>query len=230
MALQLASPRIPERAGPPPVDGICPLGWLDRSDTFLAPGTIQHISEGCQIHADGDAADHLYRVVSGVVRTCKYLSDGRRQIEAFYTENDVFGFETGIVYTLSAEAVTDCTIVAFRRRAIESLAQKDSVVSSQLASAMLREFSRARAHALVLGRRGAVEKIATFLTDLATNMPSNGIIQLAMTRQDIADYLSLTIETVSRTLTLLERDGLIAIPNTRQIAIRDQAALDALVA
>jgi CRP/FNR family nitrogen fixation transcriptional regulator len=95
---------------------------------------------------------------------------------------------------------------------------------------MLREFSRARAHALVLGRRGAVEKIATFLTDLATNMPSNGIIQLAMTRQDIADYLSLTIETVSRTLTLLERDGLIAIPNTRQIVIRDQAALDALVA
>lgn len=209
-----------------------PTSQLDESeaDSFRAPGTVQHFSQDRQIFADGEAADHFYRVVSGVVRACKYLSDGRRQIEAFYVAGDMFGLEANSHYSLTAEAVNDATVVSYRRKAVEALAQKDAVLSSQLMSAMMQALGHARNHSLVLGRRGAAEKLASFLTECAAHAFSAGVIQLAMTRQDIADYLGLTIETVSRTLTQLERDHVIALPNTRQIRLCNRSALEDLAA
>lgn len=201
-----------------------------EADAFRAPGTVQHFLPDRQIFADGDPADHFYRVVTGVVRACKFLSDGRRQIEAFYVTGDVFGLEAGLNYNISAEAVSDSTVIAFRRKAVEALAQKDIALSTQLTTAVMRALGHARSHALLLGRRGAVEKVASFLNEWATHSASAGVIHLAMTRQDIADYLGLTIETVSRTLTQLERDRLIALLNTRQIRLCNRAALEDLAA
>lgn len=201
-----------------------------EADTFRAPGTVHHFTQDRQIFADGDPADHFYRVVSGVVRACKFLSDGRRQIEAFFVAGDLFGFEAGLHYSLSAEAVNDSTVIAYRRKAVDALAQKDMVLSSQLMTAMMRALSHSRNHSLVLGRRGAAEKVASFLNEWAIHSATAGTIHLAMTRQDIADYLGLTIETVSRTLTQLERDHLIALPNTRQIRLCNRTALEDLAA
>jgi CRP/FNR family nitrogen fixation transcriptional regulator len=234
MAAQLAasppSPQFQLCALPLDAVGLRPQGEPAREEGLHAPGTVQHFVQDRQIYADGDPANHLYKVVSGVVRACKFLNDGRRQIEAFYVEGDVFGFEAGATYTICAEAVTSCTLVAFRRKVVEALAQKDNGLSAQLLAAMLRAFSRTRAHALVLGRRGAAEKVALFLAEWAGHSAGTGLVQLAMTRQDIADFLGLTIETVSRTLTQFERDRLIALPNIRQIQLCNRAALNALAA
>jgi CRP/FNR family nitrogen fixation transcriptional regulator len=214
-----------------PAGGVWPVPLQEEGspEAFRAPGTVHYFAQDRQIFAGGDAVEHLYRVVSGVVRACKFLSDGRRQIESFYVAGDVFGLEAGMEYSLSAEAVTDCTVVAFRRKAVDALAQKDAALALQLMIAMMQALAQARSHALLLGRRGAAEKVASFLTEWASHSSCDGLVNLAMTRQDVADYLGLTIETVSRTLTQLERDHLIALPNTRQIRLCNRAALESLV-
>lgn len=201
-----------------------------ESDSLRAPGTVQHYAQDREVYADGDPAEMFFKVVSGVVRSCKFLSDGRRQIEAFHVAGDVFGFELGANYTLTAEAVSDCTLVAYRRRGVEALAQKDEVLSHQLYALAMRCLAHAQGHSLLLGRRSAAEKVASFLMEWAAHSSHAGIVSLAMTRQDIADYLGLTIETVSRTLTQLERDFLIELPNTRQIRLRNRDALEDLTA
>lgn len=226
----VSAPIAPLRSMAPGAVWPVPRPEESESDAFRAPGTVQHFVQDRQIFADGDPADHFYRVVSGVVRACKFLNDGRRQIEAFHVAGDVFGLEAGLTYSISAEAVSDSTVVAFRHKAAMALAQKDLALSSQLMTAVTRALSHARSHALLLGRRGAVEKVASFLNEWAAHSASAGIIHLAMTRQDIADYLGLTIETVSRTLTQLERDRIIALPNTRQIRLCNRTALEDLAA
>jgi len=163
--------------------------------------------------------------MSGVVRTCKFLSDGRRQIDAFHVAGDVFGIETGAVRTLSAEAVSDCRIVAVRHQPFDKTSAAVAV-PQQLFIQVMRNLARAQDHAILLGRRSALEKVAAFLLSWAAQSAcACGTISLAMTRQDIGDYLGLTIETVSRTLSQLERDDVIELPSVRQIKVKDLEAL-----
>jgi CRP/FNR family nitrogen fixation transcriptional regulator len=206
------------------------LPGTDTPEPLRAAGSVIQFSEGKEIFAEGDHADAFFKVVSGVVRICKFLNDGRRQIEAFHAEGDVFGFELGDEYALSAEAVSDCTLIRYRRRGVEVLAQKDEAVMGQLFKYAIHNMARAQGHSLLLGRRGAVEKVASFLLEWAGDAGQSQIINLAMMRQDIADYLGLTIETVSRTLTQLERDGFIALPNSKQVRLRNIEALEDLAA
>jgi CRP/FNR family nitrogen fixation transcriptional regulator len=186
---------------------------------FQTAGTVIHVSAGHEIFAEGDASDAFYKVISGTVRLCKFLSDGRRQIEAFHVADEIFGFELGGEHVLCAEAVSECTLVSYRRRNVEALAKADQTVARQLFQYALKSLAQARERSLLLGRRGAAEKVAIFLLQLAKNSSDKCLINLAMTRQDIADYLGLTIETVSRSLSQLERDGLIALPNAREIRL-----------
>jgi CRP/FNR family nitrogen fixation transcriptional regulator len=202
----------------------------NNTDAFGAPGTVRRFRRDSEIFADGDAAEMFFKVMSGVVRSCKFLSDGHRQIEAFHVAGDVFGFELGAEHALSAEAVSDCTLVAYRRRGVESLAQKDEALSYQLFSFVMRSLVHAQGHSLLLGRRSAAGKVASFLIEWAAHSTHEGFICLSMTRQDIADYLGLTIETVSRTLTQFEREYLIELPNTRQVRLRNRDALEDLAA
>jgi CRP/FNR family nitrogen fixation transcriptional regulator len=207
--------------------------WMANQDTkerLQTMGTIVHIAEGREIFAQGEASDTFYKVVSGVVRLCKFLSDGRRQIEAFHVAGDVFGFETGSERALSAEAVNDCTLISYRRRNVEQLANSDETVSRQLLQFALRNLAQAQDHSLLLGRRGAAEKVASFILGWAERCPGEGVVYLAMARQDIADYLGLTIETVSRSLSQFERDGVIALPALRQLKVLDTDALEDLAA
>ena len=150
----VSAPIAPLRSMVPGAVWPVPQPEESDADAFRAPGTVQHFVQDRQIFADGDPADHFYRVVSGVVRACKFLNDGRRQIEAFHVAGDVFGLEAGLTYSISAEAVSDSTVVAFRHKAAMALAQKDLALSSQLMTAVTRALSHARSHALLLGRRG----------------------------------------------------------------------------
>lgn len=205
------------------------IAALDEGREVLRVGAVSHIVADREVFAEGDAPDVFFKIVSGTVRTCKFLSDGRRQIEAFYTAGDVFGFELEEARTLGAEAVSDCNLITYRRRGVEAAALHDETLARQLLSYAMQGVGHAQKHAFLLGRRAAVEKVATFLLTWAARHGRHGQLELPMSRQDMADYMGLTIETVSRTLSQMERDGLIAIPNARQIRLLSRQALEDLI-
>ncbi|WP_395666541.1 helix-turn-helix domain-containing protein [Methylocella sp.] len=203
--------------------------WAEtaRGPAEVAPGPggqALHFLADSEIFADGDECVSFYRVVSGVVRTCKFRSDGRRQIDAFYLPGDVFGFEAGARHALCAEAVSEASVIAYRWRGADSLPVDDRA-AQQLFAAALHELRRAQDHSLLLGRRSAFQKVAAFLIDMIERSPYEDSVELAMSRQDIADYLGLTIETVSRTLSQFEREEAIALPSARRVRVLDRAAL-----
>ncbi len=202
-----------------------PNFWDEQ--TGLA-GNVVSFPQDQAIYGEGDDAVLFFKIVSGVVRTCKYLGDGRRQIDAFYVAGDVFGIEPAETYRLSAEAVCGCTLIAYRRRGLETLNGKDEATAKYLFQFALQNAARAQDHALLLGRRSAVEKLAAFLLDWARHSAQLGTVTLEMSRQDIADFLGLTIETVSRTLSKLEKDSVIKLSAARSIQLRNLAMLRAL--
>lgn len=178
------------------------------------------------IFGEGDPADFFYKVISGAVRTCKLLMDGRRQIDAFHLQGDVFGVEAGLEHRFAAEAVQAVKLRVFRRREIGEMIATDPSAVSGLMLAMARSLERAQDHMLLLGRKCAREKIATFLLGMSDRIAHATTIELPMSRTDIADHLGLTIETVSRTLTQLQREHVIAIPSGRRvIVLRNAPAL-----
>lgn len=189
----------------------------------LAGKVIEFAQDTC-IFDEGDATRSFYKVVSGVVRTCKYRSGGRRQIDGFHEEGDIFGLEPGTEYSLTAEAVSDCTLVAYKWRGLEA-ACGDGDRTAMVFGFALKSLQRTRDHALLLGGATAAQKVATFLFEIAERRQADGAVDLLMCRQDIADYLGLTIETVSRTLSQFERNGLIALPSARHVVLRDPRGL-----
>jgi len=194
-------------------------------------GTARRVAKDEEIFAEGDRAAYFYKVVSGAVRTFKLLSDGRRQIDAFHLPGDIFGLESGEEHRFSAEALGDVTIIAYRRCSLEVLATRDQSFANQVIASVMRSLERAQDHMLLLGRKHALEKIATFLLVLSERLAEDGHVDLPMSRIDIADHLGLTIETVSRSLTQLERQGVIKLPaHRRSIVLRDRAALQRLEA
>jgi len=207
-----------------------PGGDREAQEPLRAAGTVVQVPEGREIFAEGADTDVFYKIISGVVRTCKFLNDGRRQIAAFHVAGEVFGFELGAERQLAAEAVSDCTLIAYRRRSIELMAQKDETISRQLLGYAMQNLAQAQEHSLLLARRGAAEKMALFLLDWQARSARRDMVHLVMTRQEIADYLSLTIETVSRSLSQFERDGVIALPNTRDVCLLNIEALEELAA
>jgi CRP/FNR family nitrogen fixation transcriptional regulator len=198
------------------------------SPEAVALGSTRTAAKDEEIFAEGDRAGFFYRVVSGAVRTFKLLSDGRRQIDAFHLPGDVFGLETGEEHRFSAEALGDATIIAYRRCNLGSLAQDGGEFSRQIVTAMMRSLEQAQNHMLLLGRKNALEKVATFLLVLSERISRDDRVDLPMSRLDIADHLGLTIETVSRSLTQLERQGVINLPTHRSIILRNKAALQRL--
>ena len=190
-------------------------------------GQVLNFAQDSEIYAECSEVRSFYKVVGGVVRTCKFLSDGRRQIEGFHSAGDIFGLELGDTHGLSAEAVSDCTIVAYRWRGLSAAAARNDQMAPQVFQFAMQCLQRAQQHALLLGRRSAAQRVAAFLVEMADD-EEPATVHLAMTRQDIADYLGLTIETVSRTLSQFERDRVIALPSTRHVVLEDRDALMAL--
>ncbi len=206
-----------EAHAPQPV----PPGLFRQKQPDVLP--LLHFAPDENIFAEGDQAGGMYRVVSGMVRACKFQADGRRHIDAFHKPGDVFGFELGRERQLSAEAVNACALVKLRRPALEA----DPAIAAQLYDYAMRSLAHAQAHALLLGRCSAGQKLATFILEMLADKPA-GLMELPMARHDIADYLGLTIETVSRTMAQFEKDGLLELITARRLRLRDRKGLAAL--
>jgi CRP/FNR family nitrogen fixation transcriptional regulator len=203
-------------------------GAMPRSESE-PQGVPLRLAKGEELFAEGEAADYFYKVVTGTVRTYKLLSDGRRQIDAFHLTGDIFGIEAGAEHRFSAEAVGDASIVAYRRSSLDRLTRDYPAFGEQVMSSMMHRLERAQDHMLLLGRKTAQEKIATFLLDLAERLNEENHLELPMLRTDIADHLGLTIETVSRTLAEFARKGLIKLTaGSRSVALSNKAGLQFL--
>lgn len=189
-------------------------------------GAMMAYPRNTEIFGENEPADYLYKVVSGSVRTYKILSDGRRQVGGFYLPGDVFGLEFAEEHSLSAEAITDAKVLVVKRTALHALAGRDASVAQQLFALTGRELHRVQDRILLL-IKSAHERVASFLLEMAERAAQKNTIDLPMSRQDIADYLGLTIETVSRTLTSLETAAAIEVSTSRRIVLRDRAALAA---
>ena len=200
------------------------------ASTRMPTGTQMVLAKGEELFAEGDDAEFFYEVVSGAIRTYKLLSDGRRQIDAFHLPADIFGLEAGTEHRFSAEAVGDVTVIAYRRSRLTTLIQDDAEFRDRIMNATLRSLERAQDHMLLLGRKTAQEKMASFLLDMADRLSDDHEhFELPMQRSDIADHLGLTIETVSRTLTQFARNGLIELlPASRSIGLCNKLALSGL--
>ncbi len=180
-----------------------------------------------EIYGESEPADYLYKVVRGTVRTYKLLNDGRRQIGGFYGAGDIFGLETGEMHSFSAEAITDCRALMIKRSTLMALAERDHEVARELWAVTGRELRRGQDHLMLLVK-SAQERVAAFLLEMAKQVSGGKVVQLPMPRQDIADYLGITIETVSRTLTLLEHAATIELSSSREIILHDRSALSRL--
>ena len=198
------------------------IGSLDQTMRLL--GAVMSYPRNAEIFGENEPAAFVYQVVSGSVRTYKVLSDGRRQIGGFYLPGDIFGLQFGDDYTLSAEAIADTKVLAVKRSAFNALAGKSPSLAQELFALTGREL-RAMQKRVLLLVQSAQERVASFLLEMAERTPASNAIELPMSRQDIADYLGLTIETVSRTLTALETAAAIALPTSRRVVLRNRAAL-----
>lgn len=201
-----------------------PPNQLGGNIDFL--GTLMSFASNTEIYGDGEPIDYFYKVLSGTVRTCKVRIDGRRQIGGFYLPGDVFGVEVGAEHSFSAEAVTDCQVLLINRRRVMARAARETAVARELWRLIGDELGRVQDHILLL-IKSAEERVASFLLEMAG--PASETINLPMTRQDIGEYLGLTIETVSRTLAHLEATAAIEV-RSRQIMLRDCSALRRLSA
>ena len=189
-------------------------------------GASMSFKKGAEIYGENEPADYVYKLVSGTARSYQILNDGRRQIQGFYFPGDILGLESGAEHAACAEAMSDVTVLVVRRSAIFAAATRDSDVANQLWAYTSRELNHARRHAMLLVKT-AQERVASFLLQLADRFAGNAV-ELPMSRQDIADYLGLTIETVSRTLTQFQDDAAIELPSSRRVVLRNRLALNNL--
>jgi CRP/FNR family nitrogen fixation transcriptional regulator len=218
--ISLGSPGMPYRA-----DEREPL-----EQAMHLMGATASYPRNTEIFGDNEPAKYLYKVLSGTVRTYKILSDGRRQIGGFYLPGEVFGLEFANEHALSAEAITEVKVLVVKRSALDNLASRDAGFARQFFLLTSRELSRMQDRILLL-IKSAQERVVSFLLEMAARAPAGNStghrnsIELPMSRQDIADYLGLTIETVSRTLTALECASAIEVRTSRRIFLRDPSAL-----
>jgi CRP/FNR family nitrogen fixation transcriptional regulator len=217
------------RAGTRTADAIVAQpGQLDALVALEQIGTRHSFSRNDEIYAEGGGAEVWYKVVSGTVRICKLLADGRRHIAEFCFSGDSFGIDNTNERRYSAEAVDDVIVMRYQRRATEQLVDRNRALARVLRDTVLRELTAAQRRALLLARMTAPERIATFLLEMCERRDRTKFIDLPMSRNDIADYLGLTIETVCRILSALKRAGAIAIACPHRIELLDRAALEAM--
>ena len=195
----------------------------------ITPKTTEtRLKPGGYLFFEGDPVEWLYQVTSGVVRLTRLLADGRRQVIAFGYPGDIIGFPSNGLHHTDCESLTHARLQPFRRSHLET-GEGDPTLHCALLQAALREISAMQDHFMMLGRKSAIEKLASFICVLAERVGEDlgayRQITLPMSRSDIADFLGLTTETVSRTFTQLRKSQIIAIENTHTILIQKPTAL-----
>jgi CRP/FNR family transcriptional regulator len=201
----------------------------DELPRLLAIFTTVGVDAHQPIIDEGEAADYLFNVTAGAVKLYKLLPDGRRQITGFLFGGDFLGIAMNEKYAYSAEAVGKVSLCRFPRRKLESLLDEFPKLEKRLLGMASNELVQAQDQILLLGRKTAQEKIVSFMLSLSDRAVKRGSepspIALPMGRADIADYLGLTTETVSRTITNLKRDGLIRLLQGGRVDLPDPEAL-----
>ncbi|MCS3758655.1 helix-turn-helix domain-containing protein [Bradyrhizobium centrosematis] len=173
-----------------------------------------------EIYGENEPAEYVYQVKNGAVRTYKLLSDGRRQIGAFHLSGDIFGLENSATHRFTAEAIVDTRVRLIKRQALEAVAENDAVVSRNLLSMTTKCLQHAEDHMLLLGRKDAFERVAAFILEMEARLAVSDNMMLPMSRRDIADYLGLTLETVSRALSRFRRAGALDFVGNTQREVR----------
>ncbi len=219
--LDIRQPQLPTA----PV-GLCPGRELEVPQTSSVP---LNFARNTEIFAEGEASRYVYKLVSGVVRVSQLLPDGRRQISAFHLPGDMFGFEVDDVHYVSAEAIGPVKVMAYKWQTLLSANSSAAFVHELLNRTMI-GLRQTQDHMLLLGRKNALERLAAFLLEMARRSGSESTLQLAMPRHDIADYLGLTLETVSRMFAELKDEGIIKLESARRVSVLDMSKLEALSA
>ena len=214
---------------------ITPLYVRTRGEDQLAMRSILALCQGPSryrrnrpIFFEEDPADYFFFLSGGVVRTCRSFKEGKRSVVAFHLAGEFFGLDGEMTHSLCAEAATDVTVLPLKRSAVLAAALCDRSISNLLLTTMAKEIRRLREHTVLIGR-DAHCRLATFLIDLSSRLGQTYDLDLPMPHRDIADYLGLSIETVSRGITEFERLGYIARISTRSLILRNRAALARLM-
>ena len=202
----------------------------DDLKVLHAIGSRIHFSRGETIFSEGDPADYAYQIVSGTVRLCKHMADGRRQIAQFLFPGDFFSFMDLSEHSFTAEAVNEAVLVCYPLRQIERLEDERASLRKNFSAMLSRRVRNIQNHLVMLGRQTAKERLASFLIVIIehSHCKNGGTIEVPMSRQDIADYLGLTIETVCRVLSAMKKQGILSIPNLHQLVIKKAQALYAI--
>lgn len=204
-----------------------------QANSYLtAISSLQRKAPGETLFSEGDETNSVYEIVRGMLRLVKLLPDGRRQITGFLSSGNLVGLAPEGIHVYTAEAVTEVTLCRYGRAAFERLIDEAPGFAKRLLAVTSHELRAAQEQMLLLGRKTAMEKVASFLLVIAKQQGVDGTqeVDVPMTRSDIADYLGLTIETVSRTFTKLKQDGLIALPTPNRMEILDRNQLEELAA
>ncbi len=212
------------------VCGALEPGCIDRLERLI---TRIHLEPKQVLFIEDDEATHHFTIVQGVISVAKSMADGRRQIIGFLFPGDFIGVASDGGYSCTAQAVTKAELCRFPRPSFETLAEEFPELEHRLLHAVSSELLEAQEHMLILGRKSAEERVASFLLYLSRRAPRRGEpdnpVHLPMSRGDIGDYLGLSLETVSRTLAMLRDRGLVVLIDAHTIQLRDMDQLNRLV-
>lgn len=200
------------------------IGVMDI-DPLERIGKRMVLQRGQTLFYEGDPADTVYRVVGGALRTSRLMPDGRRYVADFLFPGDFVGLSDGPTRSLTADALCDAILVRFSRRQFDATLDTDRRLGRMILTVLSGRLTSAHGRMLLLGRKTAPERVASFLLMMAERKGSDRI-DLPMTREDIADYLGLTIETISRTISQFKAKNIIRTQCATAITIQNREALE----
>lgn len=191
-------------------------------------GLVRRLKAGETLIAEGEQGRYCYRIVSGVVKEFNTIEDGQRQITDFYQAGEFVGFDAVPGHEQAVEAVTECAVQCISRDLFFRSISSSTEMSQLVIELLLNRVNRAHRRMMMIARKSARERVAAFLVQIADEQRRTTNLSLAMSRQDIADYLGLTIETVCRSLTELKKEGVIVMSAARVFTIVDRSRLEAV--
>ncbi len=218
-------------------DGICAALDSDARAELLRLSRKKTVPVHHAVFRDGDIADYYYNITLGVVKLVKSLADGHQHIVGLLYPADFMGQSLNKHHTYSAETATDVELCVYSRAPFETFLKSHPELERQIFNMTIRELDLCRDWTLLLGRKCSYERVAGFLLMMARRAPMKGggraprnyaHFELPFTRAEMADYLGLTLETVSRQFSLLKKKQVIDLPSSRDIVIPDIERLSAV--
>lgn len=196
----------------------------------MQPATVRRIDSREHVFCEGDPRTHVFEVEEGAIVIYKVLPDGRRQVVSFAYPGDLIGLGSSPEHTLNAQAASRAKVRCIAAQNLDEAAGRDPQLAVKLYRAVSRELSETRSLLVSIGQQTALERVSTFLYSLYKRGEARGdaMIHLPMRRSDIADFLGLTIETVSRTFTKLRTMGVISVTHGTEVHIDDANELSLL--